>query len=74
MLEDEGPHGVGVALSADRELASSGANLVTCLCPVRIVAVAALHESDVNAVAIRTREFSLLRSMTAEAEFSLRLH
>jgi hypothetical protein len=74
VLKDEGPHGVGVALGTDCKLASRRADLMTYLRAVRVMTVAALYESNLDAMAIGTREFSLLRSMTAEAEFSLRLH
>ena len=74
VLENEWAHGVRVALRADGELSSRGADLVTCLCSMRIMTVAALHEPDIDSVTVRTRELSLLARVTAEAEVRLRFH
>lgn len=74
VLEDEWTHGVGVALGADRELAGCGSHLVAHLRPMWIVAVAALDESGVNAVAVGPREFRLLGGMASIAQFRLLFH
>src|SRR5208283_4105079 len=73
MFEDERTHGVSVALGADRELTGSGAHLMADLCAVRIMAIAALYESNIDAMTIGPGEFSLLRGMTSIAQGSLRL-
>ena len=72
MLKDEGSHGVGMALGADRKLPGGGPNLVSGLSAVRIVAVAALHQAGIHPVTEGARELRLLRRMTSEAEFRLR--
>ena len=74
VLKDERPHRVGVALGADRELPCCGSNLVTGLRTMGVVAVAALDESDIDTMAVRPREFSLLRGMAAITQSSLRFH
>src|SRR5215472_3162869 len=74
VFENEWSHGVGMALGADGELPGSSADLVADLRAVRIVAVAALHESDINAMAIGAGELGLLRGMAAVAQLRLRLH
>jgi len=74
MLEDEGSHGIGMALGTDSKLSSRGAHLVAGLRPVRIVAVAALDQPHVDAVPVRPRKFRLLRCMASVAEVLLRLH
>jgi len=73
VLKDERAHGVGVALGADGELSGGGANLVSSLGSVRIVAVAALNQPDIDAMAIGACELGALRGVTAIAEFRLRL-
>lgn len=40
---------------------------------VRVVTVAALYESDIDAMAVRTRKFGLLLRMAAVAELRLAL-
>ena len=74
VLEDERSHGVGVTLDADSKLTCGGPHLVSSLRAVRIMAVAALHESRIDAVAERPRELSLLRGMASEAQVGLLLH
>src|ERR1035438_6243322 len=74
VLEHEWPHGVGVALGADCELPRRGPHLVAHLRPMRIVAVAALDESGIDAVSVGPREFSLLGGMAAKAQLRLLLH
>jgi len=74
VLENERAHGVGMALGADGELSGSSADLVSDLRAVWIVAVAALHESDINAMAIGAGELGLLRGVAAVAQLRLRLH
>ena len=73
MFEDEGPHGVGVALCAHRELPRGGAHLVARLRPVRVMTVAALYESDIDAVPVRPGELSPLRGVASVAQVRLRL-
>ena len=73
MLEDEGAHRVGMAFGADRELSGGGPNLVTGFGAVRIMAVAALDEPDIDAMAIWPGKFGLLRGMTSIAQRRLRL-
>lgn len=74
VLKNEGSHGVGMALGADGELAGGGPYLITRLeGAVRIVAVAALNESDVNPMAERPGKFGFLRGMAAEAQLGLGL-
>ena len=73
VLEDERPHGVGVALGADRELSGGGTHLVAGLGSVRIVAVTALHESDIDPMAVGPRELRLLRGVASKAQLGLRL-
>jgi hypothetical protein len=63
-----------MALRANRELTGGSLHLMAGLGAVRIVAVAALNESDVNPVPVRPREFRLLRGMAAIAQGSLRLY
>ena len=72
VLENERPHRVRVALGANRKLTGGDPHLVTGLGTMRIVAVAALDESDVDAMPVRPREFCLLRRMAAIAQSSLR--
>jgi hypothetical protein len=74
VLEDERPHGIGMALGAHRELAGGGADLVACLGAMGIVTVAALDQSDVHSVAIGPSEFRFLCPMTTEAEVGLGLN
>ena len=73
MLEDKRPHGVGVALGADRKLPGSGAHLVAGLRPMRIVTVTALNEADIDAMPVRPGEFSPLRGVASIAQRRLRL-
>ena len=74
MLEDKRAHGIGVALGADGELAGGHADLSASLGSMRIVAVAALDEANIDAMPIRPRELRLLRRMAAVAQRGLRLH
>ena len=74
MLKDKGSHGVGVALGADRELTGGGTDLVPSLRSVRIVAVATLHQSGIDAVTVGPRKLRLLRSMASIAQQRLRLY
>src|SRR5271165_105706 len=73
VLEDERPHGVSVALGAHRELTSRGTHLVADFRPVRVMAVTALYEPDIDAVTIGPGELRLLRSMASKAQLRLRL-
>ena len=52
MLENERPHGIGVALGANRKLAGGRADLPTPLRAVRVVAITALNQSHVHTMAI----------------------
>ena len=76
VFEDERPHGVGMALGADRKLAGGGAHLVAGLRSVRIMTVAALDEPDIDAMPVGPGEFSLLRGMAsiAQRRLGLRQH
>ena len=74
MLEDERSHGVGVALGADRKLSGGRPHLVPGLRSVRIVAVTALDQSNIDPMAIGPREFGLLLRVAAIAQLGLRLH
>ena len=74
MFENERSHLVSVALGANRELTGGSSHLVTGLGAVRIVTVAALDKSDVDAVAIRPGKFGLLRGVASVAQLSLRFH
>src|SRR6516164_2269975 len=74
MLEYKRAHGVGMALGAYRELPGSGANLVAGFGAVRIVAIAALNQPDIDAVTIGTGELRLPGSVTSVAQFRLRFH
>lgn len=74
VLENERPHGVRMALGANRKLPGGRSHLVTGLGAVRIVAVAALDESDINTMPVRPREFRLLGGMAAVAQGSLRFY
>ena len=71
VFKDERPHGVGVALGADRELTRGSAHLAAGLRPMRIMAVAALDESDIDAVTIRPGKFGLLGGMASIAQCRL---
>ena len=71
MFEDERPHCIGVTLGAYGELSSSGAHLVTGLGSMRVMAVAALDQSNVYAVAIWSRELRSLLRMTSVAKLGL---
>jgi len=72
VLENERPHRIRMALRANRKLPSGSSHLVTGLSAVRIVAVAALDESNVYPVPVRSRKFRLLRGMAAVAQGRLR--
>jgi hypothetical protein len=74
MFEDKRPHGVSVAFGANLELTGGSSHLVTGLGAMRIVAVAALDKSDIDAVAIGPGKFGLLRSVASVAQLSLRFH
>ena len=50
------------------------AHLVAVLCAVRIMAIAALNQPDIHAMAIRPRELRLLRGVASVAQLGLRLH
>ena len=73
MLEDKRPHGVCMAFGADGELSGSGAHLAAGLSAMRVMAVAALDQSDIDAVPVRPGELGSLRSMAAVAQCGLRL-
>ena len=72
VLKNERPHRVRMALRTNCKLPGGSSHLMTGLGSVRIMAVAALDESDVNTVPVRPREFRLLRGMAAVAQGSLR--
>jgi hypothetical protein len=74
MFEDERPHGVSVAFGANLELTGGSSHLVTGLGAVRIVTVAALDKSDIDAVAIGPGKFGLLRGVASVAQLCLRFH
>lgn len=74
MFEDERPHGVSVAFGANLELTGGSSHLVTGFGAVRIVTVAALDKSDIDAVAIGPGKFGLLRGVASVAQLSLRFH
>jgi hypothetical protein len=71
VFEDERPHGVSVALGADRELTRRGTHLMTHLCPVRIMTIAALYQPAIDAMAIRPGELGSLCGVASEAQISL---
>ena len=71
VLEDEGPHSFRVAIRADGELAGSSAQLTTDKTPMRVMTVAALDQTYVDAMAVRAVELRFLRGMAAVAEKSL---
>ena len=73
MLEHERPHRVGVTFRADGELSGGRSHLVPALRAVRIVAIAALNEADVNAVSIRPCELCALLCVATVAKLGLRL-
>jgi len=72
MLKHKRAHGVSVAFDTDGELSGRGADLMTDLRAVRIVAIATLHQSDIDAVTVRASELCLLRSMAPKTQFRLR--
>ena len=72
VLKHERAHGIGVAFGADGKLACCGADLMPDLRSVGIMAIAALHQSDIDPMTIRTRELSLLRGMASKAQLGLR--
>ena len=74
VFKDERTHCVGMALSADRKLTCGGTNLMSGLRAVRIMAVAALHQADVDPVTVRPGELSPLRRVAAIAQVGLRLY
>jgi hypothetical protein len=74
VFEYEGTHGVGVAFGANRELTGSGSDLMTRLRAVRIVAVATLHQPDIDAVTIGPGELGLLGGVASKAKLGLRFH
>ena len=71
VLEDEGPHSFRVAIRTDGELAGSSAQLTTDKTPMRVMTVAALDQTYVDAMAVRAVELRFLRGMAAVAEKSL---
>ena len=73
MLEHERSHRVRMTLGADRKLACRRSNLVTGLRSVRVVAVAALHQSRIYPMAEGPRELSFLGSVAPKAQIRLRL-
>jgi hypothetical protein len=72
VLEDVRAHGVGVAFGTDGKLSCSGTHLMTDLRAVRIVAIATLHQPDVDAVTVRASELCLLRGVAPKTQFRLR--
>ena len=72
VFEDEGSHGVGVALGAHRELTGRGTHLVAEFSSVRVMAVTALYESHIDAVTVRSGELGLLCRMASKAQLRLR--
>src|SRR6516165_3811373 len=73
VFEDKRTHGVGVALGAYRKLACGRTQLPANRCLVRVVAVAALNQPNIDAVPVRSSKLRLLRAVTTEAEGGLRL-
>ena len=71
MLKDEGTHSIGVALGTDCELSGSRADLVTGLRAVRIMAIAALYQPDVDTVTVGPGKLCFLRRMAAETQLRL---
>ncbi len=74
MLEDEGPHRIRVAFRADRKLTCRRPYLMARLRTVRIMAVTALNETNIDTMAVRPRELRLLLRVAPEAQLGLRLH
>jgi len=60
VFEDEWPHRIGVAFGANRKLTSRSPDLMSDLRAMRIVAVAALNQSGINAMPVGSGEFGLL--------------
>ena len=74
MLKDEWPHGVGVALGANRKLSGRRADLTAALGAVRVMAVTALNQAHFHTMAIWPCKLRLLRRVAAQAKLRLRLH
>lgn len=74
VFKDKRPHGVGVTLGADRELSRRCTNLVAGRRSMRIMTVAALDESHIDAMTVRPGKFGFLRGMASIAELGLRFH
>ena len=74
MLEDERPYRVRVALRANGELTGGVTHLMAGLGTVRIVAIAALDETGIHAMAVRPCKFCFLGGVAAVAQGSLRFH
>ena len=74
MFEDEGPHRIGVAFGADCELSCRCANLMSGLGAMRVVTIAALNQSHLDAVPVRPSKLGLLRSVAPEAKVLLRFN
>ena len=68
MFKDERPHGIGVALGANRELTGGSAHLTACLRSVGIVTVAALDKANIDPVPVRPRKFGFLGPMASIAQ------
>lgn len=71
MLKDEWPHGIRMALGANRKLAGGRTDLTASLAAVRVVAITTLNQSHFHAMAIRPSELRLLRRVAAEAKLGL---
>ena len=71
MFESKRSHRLGMAIRADWELAGSGPQLMLHKSSVWVMAIAALHQSHVHAMAIRPAELCLLCRVTAVAQQGL---
>ena len=68
VLKHERPHGFGMAIGADRELACCGAQLPSNKAAMRIVAIAAGNQTYIHAMPVWTIELGFLRRMTSVAQ------
>ena len=68
VLEGKRPHRLGMAIRADGELARSRPQLTFHKSSVWVMAIAALNQSHVHAMAVWPAELCLLRCVTAVAQ------
>jgi hypothetical protein len=73
MFVDEGPLLVDMALVADCVATGEGPHLTQSGCPMRIMAVIALHQPFIHSVVIRFGKVCLGRSMASVAQLRLAL-